>query len=409
MNTHSDLRIQFSALIPMTGSVMENGDLVIRDGLIHAIETRKAQPQESTVIDLSDHLLLPGFINAHCHLSLSCLKGKVPKTERFTDWVRALLKISADIPFMEKLAGIRAGAQEMLSSGVTTLADYISQAELFPEYAELPLRKILFLETLGFNANRVQYVCKEVEAILDSHASHRNAIFQFGLAPHAPYSVSPYLFKALKSLAQQRKLPFSCHVAEFPEEIRFLREGGGEMEAFLIERGVFDENWNPPETGVLQYLDSLDVLQDLVAVHLNHIESSDLELMQQHHTGAVFCPGSTQWFDRKKNLPLRKILNMGITAGLGTDSLASNESLNFLRELKIAEMLIPEISRMEWLEMATRGGAKILESTAGIIRPGAPADLIGFHLSSKPTRYEDIPFDKSRQHVDFSMIAGQQI
>jgi aminodeoxyfutalosine deaminase len=409
MNTHSDLRIQFSALIPMTGSVLENGDLVIRDGFIHAIETRKAHPKESTVIDLSDHLLLPGFINAHCHLSLSCLKDKVPKTERFTDWVRALLKISADIPFLEKLASIRAGAEEMLSSGVTTLADYISQPELFPEYAELPLRKILFLEALGFNSNRVQHVCKEIETIFNSHDSHRNAFFQFGLAPHAPYSVSPHLFKALKSLAQQRKLPFSCHVAEFPEEIRFLREGGGEMEAFLIDRGVFDENWKPPKTGTLQYLDSLDVLQGMVAVHLNHIESSDLELMRQRHTGAVFCPGSTQWFGRKKILPLRKMLDIGITAGLGTDSLASTESLNFLGELRIAEMLIPEITRMEWLEMATRGGAEVLGSTAGIIRPGAPADLIGFRLSSKPTRFEDIPFDKSRQQVDFSMIAGQQI
>jgi len=409
MNTHSNLRIQFSALIPMTGGVLENGDLVIRDGLIHAIETRKAHPKEPTVIDLSDHLLLPGFINAHCHLSLSCLKGKVPKKEHFTDWVRALQKISAGIPFLEKLAGIRAGAQEMLSSGVTTLADYISQPELFPEYAELPLRKILFLETLGFNANRVQQVCKEVEAILDSHASHRNATFQFGLAPHAPYSVSPFLFKALKRLAQHRKLPFSCHVAEFPEEIRFLREGGGEMEAFLIERGVFDENWNPPGTGVLQYLDSLDVLNDLIAVHLNHIESSDLELMRQHHTGAVFCPGSTQWFGRKKMLPLQKMLNIGITVGLGTDSLASTESLNFLRELRIAEKLLPELTRMEWLEMATRGGARVLGSNAGMIHPGAPADLIGFHLPSKPTRYEDIPFEKSRQQVDFSMIAGQRI
>ncbi len=409
MNTQADLRIQFSALIPMTGDVIENGDLVIHDGLIQSIETRKTQAQETTVIDLSDHLLLPGFINAHCHLSLSCLKEKVPKAESFCDWVRALLKISAEIPFLDRLAGIREGAEEMISSGVTTLADYISQTELFPEYVELPLRKILFLEALGFHQDRARQVCKEIAAILDSHDSHRNPIFQFGLAPHAPYSVSSYLFKALKELAQRRKLPFSCHLAEFPEEIRFLQEGGGELEEFLIERGVFDDQWKPPGKSILPYLHSLDVLGNMVAVHLNHIEESDLKLMHQQHTGAVFCPGSTLWFGRKKILPLRKMLGLGIAIGLGTDSLASNDSLNFLRELRIAETMAPEVTRMEWLRIATRGGAEVLGTSTGTIQPGAPADLIGFRMNTNTQKYEDIPFEENRKQVDFSMIAGQQI
>jgi len=409
MTSKADLRIQFSAALAMTGERLENGDIVIRGGIIQSIGERLKRPQEKQVIDLKDHLLLPGFVNAHCHLSLSCLKGKVSGKDNFFDWVRELLKKNAETPFMDKLSGIRNGAREMISSGVTTLADYISQAELFPEYIELPLRKILFLEAIGFHRNRVREVCKDIESILDSHDSHKNPIFQFGLAPHAPYSVSPYLFKALKEIAERRKLPFSCHVAEFAEEIRFLKEGGGELEGFLKERGVFDEQWKPPDQSSLKYLNSLKILEDMAAVHLNHIEDSDLKLMCENNAGAVFCPGSTQWFGRKQIPPLRRMLDLNLSVGLGTDSLASNDSLNFLRELRIAESMYSEVSRMEWLEMATRGGAKALGSAAGIISPGAPADLIGFRKGTGFNKLEDIPFEKDRNKVDFMMIDGKLI
>lgn len=399
------LKIKFKALIPIEGEVVENGELLIEQGRIK--EIRQSQSDDSECLDLSDHLLLPGFVNAHCHLSLSALHEKVPRCESFTDWVRALLKDNMQLPWDERVQAMKSGAQEMLESGVTTLADFMSHPELFPEYAALPFRQILFLEVLGFKKSMVEEVLNRVTSILTSQ-NPKGDLLQLGLAPHAPYSVSPALFRELKKLATRYDCSYTCHVAEFPEEIRFLKEGGGELQKFLTERGVIDDDWQPPGMSPVRYLDEVGVLDAMIGVHLNHIDD-DVELLAAHNARAVFCSGSSRWFGRTQIMPVRQLLDVGVTVGLGTDSLASNESLNFLREIKIADEMLPDVSRPEILKMATDGGGQALDLPAGSITPGMSADLIGFRVRNKPTAWTDVPFDPDRDRVDFSMVAGKVV
>jgi cytosine/adenosine deaminase-related metal-dependent hydrolase len=399
-----NFKIKFRALLPMEGEAIENGELLIEQGFVKEIRSTQS-PATDRCLDLSDHLILPGFVNAHCHLSLSALRGKVPKCENFTDWVRALLKENLQTPWKIRVQTLHSCAREMLQSGVTTLADTLSEVELLAEYANLPFRQVVFLEVLGFKSSEAKEILAQVTSAFKTQ-NIEGPLMQLGLAPHSPYSVSPALFRELKKLATRHDCLSSCHLAEFPEEVRFLEKGGGELEEFLKERGVADEGWTPPGKSPVRYLEDLGVLDALIAVHLNHIDD-DLERLQSSKARAVFCPGSTRWFGRTSFMPVRELLDLGVKVGLGTDSLASNDRLNFLNELRMAEEMLPDVSRSEILNMATLGGAEVLDLPVGAISPGRPADLIGLRVLKKTEHWHDVLFDPGQESVDFSMVDGK--
>ena len=157
-----------------------------------------------------------------------------------------------------------------------------------------------------------------------------------------------------------------------------------------------------------RYLDSLGVLDSLVAVHLN-LADADLDLLKSRKVKAVFCPQSTRWFRREKYMPVRGLLDRGMVVGLGTDSLASNESLNFLDELRTAEEMLADVSREELLRMATRGGAETVGMGCGVIEKGKPADLVGFRVRERFNDWHSVPFEPERSEADFVMINGKKM
>lgn len=108
-------------------------------------------------------------------------------------------------------------------------------------------------------------------------------------------------------------------------------------------------------------------------------------------------------------MPVRELLDGGIPVGIGTDSLASNDSLNFFEELRTAEEMLPDCSRQEILEMATWKGAEALGLKTGALAPGMPADLIALRVETKAASWRDIPFEPERERVDFVMIDGKVV
>jgi len=402
-------KILFRALLTMTGESYENGTLSIAEGRIQEISSNVQSDPGPEVLDLSDCLILPGFVNAHCHLALSCLRGKLEPKPKFTEWIRDLRLVNSTIPHAERLQEMHRGAEELLRSGVTHLADYLGSVDLLDEFKPLVFRQILFLETLGFKSSESTKIAEELRVILEKNTLQENSRLQLAVSAHAPYSVSPGLFQSLQKLSKQFGLRFSSHVAEFAEEVRFLQEGGGEMQTFLEERGVADPTWKPPGKSPVQYLESLEVLDSMTAVHLNYIDGEELDLLVSRNVGAVFCPQSTTWFGRTRYMPVREMLDKGIAIGLGTDSLASNDNLNFLNELKAAEKMCPNVKRQEILHMATAGGADALGLNAGRIMPGRPADLVGFRVGPHSTEWQNVPFEPERNQADFVMVEGLDV
>ena len=400
--------LRFRALLPMTGGTpIENGQLIVERGRIREIYPDTSAPVEGELTDLSDCLVLPGFVNAHCHLALSALKGRISRRDRFADWARATIGENETVSMQNRILTMHAQAKVMAHSGVTALVDYLPQAELATEYALLPFRQTLFLEVLGFHSSLATSIAEKLESALKQKPAGSGSI-RWGLAPHAPYSVSPELFRKVNRLADQYKCPLSCHVAEFPEELQLLMEGSGDMKDLLLQLGVYDDDWTPPTTSPARYLDSLGVLDSLTAIHLN-LADDDLNLLKAKNVKAVFCPQSTRWFRREKYMPVRELLDRGMVVGLGTDSLASNESLNFLDELRMAEEMLPNVSQEEILRMATQGGAETVGMDCGVIEQGRPADLIGFRVRKNPTDWNSVPFESSRTGADFVMWDGKKV
>ena len=392
----------------MEGELVEHGTVIVDGDRIEKIVPGTSSVPSAEVIDLSDCLLLPGFVNCHCHLSLSALGGGMQPRQRFTDWISDLLRLNAKISDQEKWAAMDLGAEEMLQSGVTTLADYFPETSWWNRYEGLPFRQVLFLEVLGFRKSVSQSVLEQVKAVLEKYKG-RNPLIDIGIAPHAPYSVSPGLFEALVDLAKAQDCPVSCHVAEFKEEIRFLREGGVELEQFLKERQVYEESWEPPGVSAIEYLQQIGVLDGMLAVHMNHIREDLGRIEDSESLRAVFCPGSTRWFGRKEWMPVQALLDIGIPVGLGTDSLASNKSLNYFDELRAAQKMLPEIGPLDLLKMATRFGAQALGVDAGVLAPGKKADIIGLKMEDEATDWPAIPFKPGRKRVDFSMVDGKVV
>ncbi len=391
----------------MKGNQLSKGELIVEDNSISSIEPEVNDSFEGQVLDLTDCLVMPGFVNAHCHLSLSALQNKVLKTEKFSEWVLSLMEQDCNLNEEERITGIRQGVNSLLDSGVTTLADYLGRPDLLDEYAKLPFRKIIFLEAIGFKESKADGIIESLRSVLDSN-SGGNPLLKLGLAPHAPYSVSPKLYQELRELADDMDCPISSHIAELAEEDLLLQDGGGDLRELLDKRDAFDEKWSPPGKPVLQYLEDLDALDSMIGVHLNHI-GKDKNILVGNFMSAVFCPGSTKWFGRSKYLDAKGFLNGSIAVGLGTDSLASNDSLNFFRELKITEELQPNLTRQEILEIATRRGAEALGLKTGVLAKGMPADIIAMKIQSEFNSPYDIPFEPNRDKVDFSMIDGKII
>ena len=393
------LKIKFRVLLTQCSEPVENGELIIEGGDILEISPQASKVNTEYTLDLSDHLLMPGFVNAHSHLSLTALENKLSPSKNFACWIRDLIILNTALKDEERIGGIQKGASEMKSSGVTGLADYVADSVLLDSIGSLGFRSVLFLEIIGFQDKKAEGLAKEVERIFKSHGS----IWTLGIAPHAPYSVSEKLFHQLDQLSKKYGCLLSTHLAETDEESQFIEKGEGPLVDLLKDRKAFDANWKAPATSPVRYLKSLGALNEMVAVHCNFIDG-DTDAVK----AAVFCPKSTHWFGRSNILPVRKMLDDGVPVALGTDSMASNDSLNFLEEIRMADKLLPEVSRKEILKMATRFGAEILRLPCGKIEPGQKGDFIGFKIGADyDGDWHDIPFEPQRNKVDFYMMDGK--
>ena len=156
------LKIKFRVLLTQCSEPIENGELIIEGGDILEISRQVSKVSTEYTIDLSDHLLMPGFVNAHSHLSLTALENKLSPSKNFASWIRDLIVLNSALKGEERVWGIQKGASEMKSSGVTGLADYVADSALLDSIGGLGFRSVLFLEIIGFQDKKAEGLAKEV-------------------------------------------------------------------------------------------------------------------------------------------------------------------------------------------------------------------------------------------------------
>lgn len=341
--------------------------------------------------DLGRVAVLPGLINAHTHLELSWLKDRVPPAASFIGWVTQLLAsrgARAERPDDQRvLAAAREAAREVRALGTIAVGDISNSLASVRPIAEAGLSGIVFHELLGF-ADRTGAQVADSQARRDEAAA--GTTVGVSVAPHAPYSVSGELFRAIRAAVDRSELPItSVHLGESPEEIEMLRQGTGAWPGVLRLLGAWREDWTAPGTGPVEYLEAAGFLDArTLVVHGVQFDERDLERLASRGCTLVTCPRSNRWVGVGPP-PIARFYASGVRVAVGTDSLASVADLNLFAELADMRWLAPSVPARQFLASATIHGASALglENDFGTIAAGKRAALVAVDL---PADVEDV-------------------
>jgi aminodeoxyfutalosine deaminase len=359
-------------VVPMTGEPIEDAAVAIAGNQIAAVGRFKEVRAHhgGKILDLGERILFPGLINAHCHLDYTCLRGRIPPGQSFTDWIRAINAEKAKLTAGDYVASINEGFAEARRFGTTTIVNLTGFPELIAEI-EGPIRTWWFGELIDVRNP------DQAGKIVDGAVASLRSAHRWGLAPHAPFTASLDLYARCEEVARREDVSVTTHLAESSEEAQMFRDAAGPLYHFLkgIGRRMDDCGGKTPLSALMQsqLLDNRWIL-----AHLNELTESDFDLLASARKFHIaHCPRSHSFFGHSA-FALRRLRTLGFNLCLGTDSLASNSSLSLFAEMRELLRKEPWLSPREVLMMATVNGARALgqSGSLGSIHPGFLADLI---------------------------------
>jgi aminodeoxyfutalosine deaminase len=402
--------IRARTVVTMDGAPVHNGAVAISDNQIIDVgkfpEVSARHPGKK-IVDLGEQALLPGLINAHCHLDYTRLRGKIPHPKSFAHWIRAINAEKADLSHEHYVASINEGFAEAKRFGTTTIANLTAFPELISQI-QAPVRTWWFAELIDVRSP--EHANDIVDLAIESLKSAENQ----GLAPHAIFTASSDLYRRCEEIARRQGILLTTHLAESREEMEMFRHGSGPLYEFMKAVGR-DMKDCSGETPLALFVDSLGapggraLPGEWIVAHLNELAESDFKLLKELTSKfhIVHSPRSHDYFGHSR-FPFEKLRALGFNICLGTDSLASNESLSLFGEMRAFQSSEPAISPDKVLEMATMNGARALRqrNTLARIRPGFRADLISIPISGSPNLFEEIVAFEGP--VDWMMVNGRR-
>ena len=342
MNSSVIHKAKWIVIDPWT--IINDGYIRVESGLIK--ETGKSSCS-GYVIDHGQGALLPVLVNAHTHLELCALKDKIKYENGFKSWVEKLIELrNSASPETLKTGAIK-GLKELAESGCGVVGEISTLGLTCKIMSKSGLAGVWFREFLG-------------DVLLENIICNTNKSLIISIAGHAPHTLAPNRIVELKEITRKSNLPFSIHLAESEDEIEFLQTGKGKWAEFLSERGIDFSGWNLPVESPVKYLEDLEVLDEkTIAVHLLQASKKDFEILLRHNVRVCLCLRSN--FNLHNMMPdLVGMLKAGIKPCLGTDSLASADSLSIFDEMTFVSKSFPSIPPAEILAMATVNGANSL-------------------------------------------------
>lgn len=376
MKTPFLLRFQRALLDRST--VVRDGALLVRGGRIEAVARSAGEASRlGAGVPVVEHAVergawvTPGLVDAHAHLELTAV-GPLSAAGGFGAWVERVLEARARWSERDLRDGVLAGVAELAASGTTAVGDIDTAGIAAGVLAAGALPALVYREALDAqDAGRTTGALASVTTPLE-----RPPALGEGLSPHAPFTVSPGLFRGLGRLARRRALPVTIHWSETAAEVEYLRTGAGPLAARLGP--------SPGRAG-LDLIEAAGLLGPATSlVHGNLPAAGEAERLARAGSPLVHCPGTHAHFDREP-FPWTAYRDAGVTLALGTDSLASNDGLDMRREMARLARAHPELAPAEVWEAATAGGAAALGHAGrmGALLPGHRADLCVWELGSE--------------------------
>jgi cytosine/adenosine deaminase-related metal-dependent hydrolase len=320
-------------------------------------------------------ILLPGLVNAHVHLELSALRGETRSGGGFGPWVTSMMEARARLLPEQDADAIEAAVSELLRTGTVAVGEVTNSLAAVPSLASAPLLGRVFHEIYGLGREAAETMLKAAQAARADLSGWPENL-SYALCPHTLYSLHADAVRRV--LALSRGHLTSLHLSEHAAERAYLRDGTGPFADFLKARNVDTADFRPPGLSPVDYARQLGALSpEVIAVHL--CATTRPELLQVAESGApvVLCPRSNLFIELKLP-PLFDMLQVGLRPGLGSDSLASNTSLDVLAEAAALHDRFPQVDAKLLFSMATWYGAVALglSHRVGALCPGLTPGLL---------------------------------
>ncbi len=398
--------VRARTVVTMDGAPIENGAVAISGnriidlGSFDEVERRNS----GEIVDLGEQALLPGLINAHCHLDYTCLRGKIPPQKSFADWIRAINAEKAKLSGADYLSSITEGFAEAKQFGTTTVANLTAFPELISQIHS-PIRTWWFAELIDVRSP------EQANEIVDLAIEALKPAENWGLAPHALFTASADLYRCCEEIARRENVLLTTHLAESREETSMFQEASGPLYEFMksIGRPMSDCGRMTPLAAFIGVDRALPT--EWIVAHLNELAESDFDLLEtaERKFHVAHSPRSHDYFAHNR-FPFERLRALKFNVCLATDSLASNESLSLFAEMRAFQRNEPGLSPDKIFEMVTVNPALALDQsrhggTLGRIRPGFQADLVSVPCSGGANLFEEIvAFDGP---IDWMMVNGR--
>ncbi len=390
-------------VVPVSSEPIRDGAVLIHGSRILAVGTAAelGASFEGQRRDLPGCTIMPGLVNAHTHLALTCLRGVIPSMP-FHDWItripRAFNALSPD----DVVVSIALGAAHSMACGVTAIGDIAYGADSIAIAADTGLGGVFFWEVLGITPEQLPKTLGDAEYPTDPQAECRGRL-RCGVSPHSVYTSGPELIKASHAMTRKQHAPFAIHVAESPAEEELVRSGEGPLADVARRLAAGFASIGDSE---MAYLDGLGVLDGAIAVHCVNVTPDDAALMAGKVAGAVLCPRSNAYLHNGVP-PVWTLEQAGVPLALGTDSSASNTDLDLFAEARALAAIEPRLSPSRLIEMMTIDAARILGIGAdfGSLEPGRQADMAIYAVNGDDP-LEALVAGAGRSTVESVMSAG---
>jgi cytosine/adenosine deaminase-related metal-dependent hydrolase len=416
-------------LVPVSSSNIAGGALAVEGEQIISVGSRTTLTRQfpsAELRDFGDSAIIPGLVNAHSHLELTAMRGFLENEESdFFAWLRKLTfarleRMTADDLYVSGAWG----ACEAARAGVTCLADASDSAnESMSALRDVGLRGIVFQESFGPDPRLAAENFSQLQSKIVRLRERETPLVKCGVSPHAPYTVCAPQLEMIAEFAIAERLPLMMHAAENAMENSLLRDGSGPFAEGLRKRGI---DWKAPGVSTIQYLKAHGILQTRpLLAHCINVDAIDIETIRETETSVAHCPKSNAKLSHGV-APFAKFLDAGIAVGLGSDSVASNNTCDLLEEARFALLVARtespsairprQLSSADLLHTATVGCARALglEGVVGELREGAQADfavisLDGTHQIPSQEPESTLIFSSSGRDVVLTVVAGREV
>ncbi|MEP6819281.1 MAG: amidohydrolase family protein [bacterium] len=418
-------------VLPVSSPAIDDGAIAVAGDRIVSVgpsATLRKQNPEATVRDLGESAVIPGLVNAHSHLELTAMRGFLENEESdFFAWLKKLTLARIDRMTADDLNVSAAwGACEAARAGVTCVADASDSAlQSMNALREVGLRGIVYQESFGPDPRLAYENFEKLKAKIANLQERETSLVKFGVSPHAPYTVCAQQLGMISRFALEAKLPLMMHAAETGMEVSLLWDGSGPFADGLRSRGI---DWRAPRVSPIQYLHDCGVLETKpLLAHCIHVDDVDLERIKKTETRIAHCPKSNAKLGHGV-APFGKMVEKGIAVGLGSDSVASNNTCDLLEEARFALLLarservgeVGEAPRSlnceDVLRAATLGGARALgpDVQIGELKEGLQADFAAVsldfaHQIPSYAAADTLVFASSGRDVTLTVVAGREV